>query len=113
MWLSKQISSEPRKSVSASGKVTGARGEKVIVQGLDEYRGLPLIAPWGIEYFPPNGAKILALTGDGACLGTILEGSALEPGELRLFSLGGAEILLKNTGEVLINGQSFPKQEAT
>ena len=35
----------------------------------------------------------------------------LSQGEVRIYSAGGAEILLKNTGEVVINGQSFPPKE--
>ena len=46
---------------------------------------------------------------DGVCAGIAasLDGE-LSQGEVRLYSAGGAEILLKNTGEVVINGQSFP-----
>ena len=31
----------------------------------------------------------------------------LEAGEVRLYSAGGAEILLRNNGQVVINGQVF------
>ena len=40
-----------------------------------------------------------------------MEETALEPGELLLFSQGGARIYLKNSGEVVINGQVFAAEE--
>ena len=47
---------------------------------------------------------------DGLCAG-VLSGSdsRLQAGEVQLYSAGGAEILLKNNGDVVINGQVFPK----
>ena len=36
----------------------------------------------------------------------------LEEGEVRLYSAGGAEILLKNNGQVVVNGQVFAPKEA-
>ena len=53
---------------------------------------------------------MLVLTGSGVCLGAVLEESGVQPGELKLFSSGGAEIYLKNNGDVVINGQTFAKQ---
>ncbi|MCI9552842.1 MAG: hypothetical protein HFE94_04825, partial [Acutalibacter sp.] len=38
--------------------------------------------------------------------------NALEEGEVRLYSAGGAEILLKNNGQVVVNGQVFAPKEA-
>ena len=38
--------------------------------------------------------------------------SSLQEGEVRLYSAGGAEILLNRNGQVVINGQVFqPKEE--
>ncbi len=103
-------SEKERREQGKTGKVTSAGSSKVIVQGDGEYRGLRLAAPWGIEAIPPEGAKVLVLTESAMCLGAVLEESGLQPGELRLFSAGGAEICLKNNGDVVINGQIFAKQ---
>ncbi len=111
MWISRQMAAEAeRPERGKTGKVTSARNAKVIVQGDGEYRDLQLAAPWGIEGIPPEGAKVLVLTGSGVCLGAVLEESRVQPGELKLFSSGGAEIYLKNNGDVVINGQIFAKQ---
>lgn len=39
------------------------------------------------------------------------DAGTLLPGEVRLFSAGGAEIVLKLDGTVVINGQVFEKKE--
>ena len=78
-------------------------------QGSGEYRDFAFVAPWGIAYQPPAAAKaVLVNSTEGmVCTGAMMEGMDLEPGELLLFSQGGARIYLKNTGEVVINGQVF------
>ena len=46
------------------------------------------------------------------CVGTAMQASGLlEAGELRLFSRGGAEIILRNDGTVSINGRVFGAKE--
>ena len=47
----------------------------------------------------------------GVCLGVVNDAGTLLPGEVRLFSAGGAEIVLKLDGTVVINGQVFEKKE--
>lgn len=47
----------------------------------------------------------------GVCLGVVNAAETLLPGEVRLFSAGGAEIVLKLDGTVVINGQVFEKKE--
>ena len=44
--------------------------------------------------------------GGAVCLGVIAAPpEPLEPGEVMLYSAGGASIVLKNNGKVLINGR--------
>lgn len=113
MWLTEKMV-EPRTTGEVfSGKVTGAQNAQVAVQGENEYRELALAAPWGIAYLPPAGARAVILGGgqQSVCAGTIVEAGELEPGELLLYSAGGARICLKNSGDVIINGQTFAKVE--
>lgn len=42
--------------------------------------------------------------------GVVNDAGTLLPGEVRLFSAGGAEIVLKLDGTVVINGQVFEKK---
>lgn len=107
MWISERIiAAQKKKPAGEMTRVTGSAQAR----GANEYRSLPLAGPWGVMWAPPNEAEAVVVTtagGGRACLGTVEKAGSLEPGELRLFSAGGAEIYLKNSGEVVINGQVF------
>lgn len=110
MWISRQmIAAEKRQPAAETAQVTGADA----LQGANSYRGVPLAGAWGIACAPPAGAQaVLIQTESGAaCIGVIMENKNLEPGELLLYSAGGAEIYLKNSGEIVLNGQVFAKKE--
>lgn len=77
------------------------------VMGEREYRSPEVLFPYGFSSAAAGGEKAVML--DGFCAGvSALPDSSLEEGEVRLYSGGGAEILLKSSGEVVINGHSFP-----
>lgn len=112
MWLSQQMIAAQKKEAAAEvAEVTGAAA----MQGANEYRGVPLLGPWGIAYLPPNLARTVVIgTGAGsACIGAVTGDKGILPGELMLFSSGGATIYLKNSGEVVINGQIFAAKEGS
>mgnify|MGYP000859429277 FL=1 len=110
MWISQKIiTAQAAKSSADVAKMTGDSA----AQGMSEYRGLPFAGPWGIAYQPPNAAQAVIVTtsaGD-ACIGTLAAERGLKPGELLLYSSGGAELYLKNNGDIVINGQVFHKEE--
>ena len=109
MWISQQIIDMREKRPSADvAEVTGNSK----ANGVNEYRGLPFAGPWGIAYLPPNAAQavVVSTNAGNACIGTIAQEKGLSPGELMLFSSGGAEIYLKNNGDIEINGQIFKKE---
>ena len=74
----------------------------------NERFGRGCVAPYGIAYVPPKGATAVVLpTEAGAmALGVEMPHESLEPGELMLYSAGGARIVLKNDGSVQINGRT-------
>lgn len=107
MWLSKEIASGNKKQeVSHLGEVTKADSKNVSLQGEREYRNLPTVCPFGIVSVPKIGSKSVVIPIDDgfAFSGVISDSTNLEPGELMLYSAGGASIVLKNSGKVLING---------
>lgn len=111
MWLAQQMIDAVKKRPSAeAARVTGNGS----AQGAGGYRQLPAAGPWGIAWKAPNAAQAVVLTTDSGsvCVGTVCPGNTLAPGELLLFSAGGAKIWLKNSGEVEINGQVFPAKGA-
>jgi len=106
MWISQQmIAVANQQPIAELAEVTGS----ATMQGANEYRGLPVSAPWGIAYLPPNSAQAVVVTTNAGniCVGTLAENRGLAAGELMLYSSGGAKIYLKNSGEVVINGQVF------
>lgn len=117
MWMAQRLTEPTAIGSHQLGKVTGTDGTNVLVQGDTFYQTLRLSAPWGIAWLPPEGSTAVVLssgTREGqqdVCVGTLPVQAAVNPGELRLVSAGGAEIYLKNTGEVVVNGQVFPKKE--
>lgn len=106
MWISQRIiSAEKPQPAAETAQITGNGS----AQGTNSYHGVPVAASWGIACEPPVSAQaVLIQTQSGtACIGVIGEKKGLQPGELLLYSSGGAEIYLKNSGEVVINGQVF------
>jgi len=109
MWITQRmISAQTSKPAAQMAKVTGSAQ----AQGANEYRSLPFAGPWGIAYQPPNAAQavIVSTSAGDTCIGTLAADRGLQPGELLLYSSGGAEIYLKNNGDVVINGHVFQRE---
>ena len=108
MWLTRQGSRSSGARLRR-GQVSGT-GEQLRIQGESEYHSPELLFPYGYTAAVAEGGRALML--DGVCAGMAAAPDGdLSQGEVRIYSAGGAEILLKNTGEVVINGQSFPPKE--
>ena len=106
MWLTKKLAPQAGLRLS-SGLVDS--GEGFSVQGERAYRAPQQVAPYGLSSRAAGGSQAVLL--DGFCAGVLAgQDSAIKAGEVRLFSSGGAEILLKNDGSVVINGQAFPAE---
>lgn len=106
MWITRQLKRSDGVQVK-SGQVTG--GDSFTVQGEQKYSAPEVLFPYGFSSLAGEGEKAVML--NGFCAGiSSLPDPSLEEGEVLLYSAGGASILLKNTGEILINGQSFPAQ---
>ncbi|WP_312643370.1 hypothetical protein [Hydrogenoanaerobacterium sp.] len=110
-----QLLKNQQLSSPAAVPITQSGGGDISVSGESELRDIPLFAPCGVCSIPAENAQalILPLDGAAACTGILCPPDAvvgLEPGELRLFSSGGAAIVLKNNGEVLINGLTVTKE---
>ena len=112
MWISERMAAAGQPTVVSLGRITASESPAVSVQAELEYRNIPVCSPWGIAYLPPVGEQAVLVQGErGAMLvGVPMPAAELQPGELLLFSAGGASICLKNSGEVVINGQVFLKQ---
>ncbi len=110
MWISRYVTENSFSKDSASVGVVRASGkDKVTVSATNEHLALPVALPYGIAYTPPQGTQsvVLPTEAGNVCIG-VLGGASddLKPGELMLYSDGGASIVLKNDGRVLINGKA-------
>lgn len=112
MWLMSYITNNSIKKPSAvKGSVsTGVEGMAVNASG--EHKRLAQCLPYGIVSTPPDGrsAVVLPLEDGEVALGVTDNSQNIEVGELALFSQGGASIILKNNGDVVINGQVFARE---
>lgn len=110
MWISRYVTENSFSKDSPSvGTVRAAGGDKVSVSATNEHLSVPVAAPYGVVSAPPVGSRslILPTQAGNLCLGVITEApDELQPGELMLCSAGGASIVLKNDGRVLINSRT-------
>ncbi len=111
MWLTSFMAKNIKNSSSVSaGSITGARDGRVEVDSSSRHLDLPVVAPYGVVYVPPVGSQaVVVSTSMGeVCTGVVnKQVQGLKAGELMLCSAGGASIVLKNDGTVLINGKEF------
>lgn len=110
MWVSKEIvSGENEKNNIFFGKVTNASSAGLNVQADVENRDTKVVSPYGIVSIPEIGSKVVMTKIEDKFLmsGSLQDNVSLEPGELMLYSAGGASIVLKNDGKVLINGVEY------
>lgn len=102
-----QLFQNSQQASPTAAYVTHSGGGCMSATGGGEFHDVPLFAPYGVCGVPCEGASALVLPLDGAyaCAGVLCEPpTSLQAGEVRLCSAGGAYILLKNSGDVVING---------
>ncbi len=111
MWITKQLVQKERPINATTAKVTMADKNTVCTTGSAQHRGLPTYAPFGIDSVPPFGTKVLIIDSEvgNVCTGALCDTGQVQVGELRLFSQGGAFIVLKNNGDILLNGVKITK----
>lgn len=105
MWMSKRIVATSEKEVAEKGKVTLSdnqleAGATVTRRNIDSY------APYGYKSVPPVDEDVIMLeSNDGAVvIGALSKDEDIESGEVKISSLGGAYIILKNNGDIVLNG---------
>ncbi len=109
MWINEYMAAQPLgTSSAATGQIRSAANGSVAVSSTRDYGALPMLAPAGVACVPVPGASTVVMdsAGGAVCLGVVaIPPEPLEPGEVMLYSAGGASIVLKNSGKVLINGR--------
>lgn len=93
-----------------TGNIRSFSEGKAQVKGSSDFQQLPVVVPYGIAYVPTSGCKtaVVPLMGSQVSMGIVDEANHnLQPGEIMLYSAGGAKLELKNDGNVYINGVKF------
>lgn len=108
MWLAAKAARAEHKEEEAArlGAVT-IGGSAPAAECGSERRALLVASPGGVAWLPRVGEEALLIRcgGEEAVVGTVAAAPAgLQPGEVCVYSAGGASILLKNDGRVLITG---------
>ncbi len=106
MWLMSYITNN---SISSPNAVKGELSAGGAVSSSGEHKGVEMCFPYGVVSVPPAGerAVVLPLDDGEVGLGVLKKAVGLEAGELMLYSKGGASLVLKNDGRVLINGREL------
>ena len=113
MWLMSYMTGQsltPPNAVWGDVRSSGSDGAAVLSSG--EHKNVAYCLPYGFFSMPPTGerAVVLPLEDGEVALGVTDNSQNIEVGELALFSQGGASIILKNNGDVVINGQVFARE---
>lgn len=111
MWLSKRISKENADSRAQKGNVTISGSQQIEALSSSNARSLGTYTPYGYTSAAPIGEEVIVVpSSDGEiALGTRCKAEEIDSGEVMITSLGGAKILLKNDGSVIINSLVIDK----
>lgn len=114
MWAAKQIAlRQSPESGGADMGVTTIGGDSASVLTRGEQRDLEVFAPGGVVWRPRAGDTVLVIKGGTAAQEQCVAAAStagqgpegMLPGELFLYSIGGASIYLKADGSVEISGK--------
>lgn len=112
MWTSDRRRDHQRSWAMETGEVT-IPGDPAGVYLSGERRQLAVYAPGGYVWRPALGQRVLVLKAgseqEEGCLTAARQDPEqdLQPGEVRVFSQGGARITLDRQGQVLLEGELF------
>lgn len=115
MWLSKTIAARQRterESTAADMGVTTIGGGSASVMTKGEQRDLEVFAPGGMVWQPRAGDTVLVVKGGTGCQEQCVVAAntaeagprEMAPGELFLYSCGGASIYLRKDGAIAVKG---------
>ncbi len=106
MWISRVLAKNHENEKAESGYVSMSFGGEIEAGATVNMRGMKSYSPYGYSCAVPVGEEVILVpSAEGqAVLGTRDSAFSLSQGEIEISSKGGAKILLKNDGRVIING---------
>lgn len=113
MWIPKTITDNENSNEPFTANVMYSANGKIGVSSLENVESVEPCLPFGVACVPPKGSRAVVIPVGSSAVVCGVTGSnplSLSSGEVGLYSLGGASIILKNDGTVVINGQVFAKE---
>lgn len=98
-------------TVCVSGIIVNSADRRVAANGIHGIGQLAIVSPGCMRYIPlpQEEAVILSNDREQLCLGVkmLYNDYEIQPGEVMLFSQGGASITLKNDGSIHLEGDVY------
>lgn len=113
MWIPKTLTDKETADSPFTANVLYSENGRINVSSLEKVENTEICLPYGMAGVPPKGSKTVVLpVGSSAVVCGVVGDNplSLEQGEVGLYSKGGASIVLKNDGAVVINGKVFEKE---
>lgn len=111
MWISRKIAGDTDVRIAEKGRVTMSSndfeaGATVMQRSVENY------APYGYCSKAPVGEQVMILpSSDGqAVIGSLCDCANINSGEIKITSMGGAQIVLKNDGTIMLNSMVISKE---
>lgn len=113
MWISKMISRQNSRETAESGIVTMTDGGKIEASASVNEREISAFLPYGFSSVPPSEEEVMLVpcSNGSAVIGVKQNSFSLETGEVCISSSGGASIVLKNDGSVVVNNHLIITKE--
>lgn len=110
MWISEKITKYNTSKVAEKGSVTISDSQFEASATISQ-RGIENYAPYGFKSKAPVGEQALIMpSSDGqAVVGFLNDSSDIKSGEIVIKSQGGATIVLKNDGTIMLNSMVITK----
>lgn len=111
MWISRKLISKEDTPAIQSGMSTLNHNGQVEAVSTGAERDIRIYSPYGYSFSLPSGVEMLLSNSSGqqAAIGTLMQDTDTEPGEIKITAASGACIRLKNNGSVVINGMEIDK----
>ncbi len=111
MWISRNLKPSDSSGMAEAGGVNTSADRRISAYASAGCGQYAVVAPSGIISCPIQSDDAVIIhteTGD-MCLGvrTRMHNYDIEPGELVLYSMGGANIRLANDGKIYLNGSEY------
>lgn len=105
MWGNQNNSNNT--SSAEFAEIADSKNGRINTKGGVPFVNVSSVAPYGVAFAVPKGEStvVLPVGNTAVYLGVLQKENNLEAGEVMLYSAGGASVVLKNDGRVLINGR--------